>query len=283
MIKRHIQVMAVVVAGIASLYGATVTANADGYQRRPVAAAPCCAFSWTGFYLGASGGYAWSNDETVRLVETFESSSAPPVVAFAGNFGSLAPQGGFAGIQGGANLQMGAVVAGFEVDAQWADIADEFLVTAVATGPLIGTLNYTIATSNRVTRFGTFRSRLGLAWDKTLVYATGGLAWGRVEHAMVFRDNAAAPGPFSSIDHVAGTHIGYVVGGGIEHAFGPHMSLKVEYQYIDLGSEHYKAVERVASGTVSGFRTNIDTETAFHTVRLGLNIKLGAREAPPLK
>ena len=277
MLKPNSRTLAVV-AGIVGLCGAAATASADGYQRRPVAA-PCCAFSWTGFYLGVNGGYAWSSDETVRLVETFESAIAPPVVAFAGNFGSLAPQGGFAGIQGGANLQMGAVVAGFEVDAQWADISDDSLATVLATGPLIGTLNYTVATSNRVTRFGTFRSRLGLAWDKTLVYATGGLAWGRVEHTMVFRDTAG----FNSVDHVAGTHVGYVVGGGIEHAFGPHMSLKLEYQYIDLGSEHYTAVERNAAGTVSGFRTNIDTETDFHTVRLGLNVKLGAREAAPLK
>jgi outer membrane immunogenic protein len=115
------------------------------------------------------------------------------------------------------------------------------------------------------------RSRFGLAWDRTLVYGTAGLAWGRVEHTMTFRDTAG----FNSFDQVAGTQVGYVVGGGIEHAFSPHLSLKVEYQYIDLGSQHHTAVEYDSSGAVSGFRTNIETQTDFHTVRLGLNYKLG--------
>lgn len=278
MTKPHIQVMAAMAAGLAGLYGAASTANADGYQRRPVAAAPCCGFSWTGFYVGVNGGYAWGDDQTVHVNETLESPVAPPFLFASANFGSLALIGGFAGIQAGANLQMGAVVLGFEVDGQWADIGDDSFATVAV--PVPGSSPYTVGTSNKVTRFGTFRPRLGLAWDKTLVYATGGLAWGRIEHTMNYVDSSA-PIRFTAVDHVTGTHVGYVVGGGVEHAFGPHMSLKLEYQYIDLGSETYKAREDRAGAT--NFYIATDTATTFHTVRLGLNIKLGAREAPLLK
>jgi outer membrane immunogenic protein len=128
-----------------------------------------------------------------------------------------------------------------------------------------------VGTNNKVNRFGTLRPRLGLAWDRTLVYATGGLAWGNVEHTMRWRDSFG----FTAFDHVAGMQVGYVVGGGIEHAFSRHVSLKLEYQYINLGSQHYTATELDAFAATSGFIVNTDTETDFHTVRLGLNFKLG--------
>jgi outer membrane immunogenic protein len=100
--------------------GATAAANADGYQRARVAA-PCCAFSWTGVYVGANGGYGWGPSDVVHIDETF--NGAP---FFNGNFGSLALSGGFGGFQVGGNFQMGAVVLGLESDFQWGDISDEF-------------------------------------------------------------------------------------------------------------------------------------------------------------
>ena len=261
MARRHIQAIAAVVAGISGLCDTVSTARADGYQRAPVVSS---AFSWSGLYIGANGGYAWSNDQTVQMTETREFATVAPNVFFRGNFGSLAEAGGFGGVQAGANLQIGGIVLGFEADGQWADITDDLSATATF-------LSYTVRTSNKVRRFGTFRPRLGLAWDRTLLYGTAGLAWGRVEHIMTFRDALG----FNSLDHVTGTQVGYVIGGGIEHAFSTRVSLKLEYQYVDLGSEHYTAAEYNATGAATGFRTNIDASTEFHTVRLGLNYKLG--------
>jgi outer membrane immunogenic protein len=276
MFGQQTRMMLVAGGSILALCGSVATASADGYARRPVGAA-CCAFSWTGLYIGVNGGYAWSEDQTVRIDEfDVTPATAPPTLFSRNNFGSLSPAGGFAGVQAGANLQLGAIVLGFEADAQWADIDGD---SAFTLSPYLVAGDFaTVTTSNKVSRFGTFRPRVGLAWDRTLVYATGGLAWGRVEHTMTWRDSYG----FAAVDHVAGTHVGYAVGGGVEHAFSPHVSLKVEYQYIDLGSEHYAALE-YSGGNTSQYVVNTDTRTDFHTVRLGLNVKLGGREAAPLK
>lgn len=268
--------IAALAAGLLSLSGATV-AMADGYQR-PGPVAPR-AFSWTGFYIGGNGGWARSNDQTVHVLETNPGlPGGTPVDIFSDNFGSLSPSGGFGGVQVGANLQIGAVVLGFEADGQLADIAGDSSATVdysfqgVPDGRTV-----TVATSNRVNRFGTLRPRIGLAWDRTLVYATGGLAWGRVGHTMSWD---LGPGDFAATDKFAGTQVGYVVGGGIEHAFAPRVSLKVEYQYIDLGTQRYTAQEFPVDPTDGIFKVQTDTRTDFHTVRLGLNFKLGPSAEP---
>jgi outer membrane immunogenic protein len=96
---------------------------------------------------------------------------------------------------------------------------------------------------------------------------------------MRFRDTFG----FGADDSASRTHIGYAVGGGFEHAFSHHLSLKVEYQYINFGSEHYVMLETVGAVRTQ-FADHTDTQTDFHTVRLGLNYKFGEhREAVPLK
>jgi len=250
-------------AGILGVCAGTAPASADGYQGRVGARPP---FSWTGFYFGANGGYAWSNDQTVHVDEFQPLFGGAPTLFRSADFGSLSPGGGFGGVQAGANLQMGAVVIGFEVDGQWGDVSD----TSLATVDVGGGLVYTVGTGNRVTKFGTLRPRFGVAWDRTLLYGTAGLAWGRVDHRVTFTDNVG----FTAADSVSGTHVGYVVGGGVEHAFSRHVSLKVEYQYINLGSESYTSRE-YTGGVPSNFGVVTETRTDFHTVRLGLNYKLG--------
>jgi outer membrane immunogenic protein len=91
---------------------------------------------------------------------------------------------------------------------------------------------------------------------------------------------------FSASDRKSTLAIGYSVGGGIEHAFSSRLSVKVEYQYIDLGSEHYKAPEFFAApiGPAStSFAINTNTHTDFHTVRVGLNYKFQDRGEASLK
>ena len=112
----------------------------------------------------------------------------------------------------------------------------------------------------------------------TAVYATGGLAWGAITHTLQTADNFG----FSSSDRKSTLAIGYSVGGGIEHAFSSRLSVKLEYQYIDLGSEHYKAP--LLFGTAAtAFAMSTYTHTDFHTVRVGLYYKFHDRGEAPLK
>jgi len=73
---------------------------------------------------------------------------------------SRSMDGWLGGIQGGFNYQFPAsgLEIGIEADYQWADISG----------------NAGFATLDR---FGTVRGRLGFAWDRFLVYGTGGWAF----------------------------------------------------------------------------------------------------------
>ena len=256
---------------IVGLVGVAATAVADGYGGRPVAA-PCCQTGWSGYYVGINGGYGFSgDDQTVNLNQTFAT-----LPFFNGNFGSLDIAGAFGGLQLGANHQMGKWVLGLEADIQGSDITDSSSFTFTPYLAPGGTL--TASTRNTVGWFGTLRPRIGFAWDRTLVYATGGLAWGAITHTLQTVDNFG----FSSSDRKSTLAIGYSVGGGIEHAFSSRLSVKLEYQYIDLGSEHYKAPE-LFGAAATAFAWNTDTHTDFHTVRVGLNYKFHDRGEAPLK
>lgn len=66
-------------------------------------------FSWTGFYTGINGGYAWGHS----------SWSDPAVGTDSGNFNI---SGGLVGGQLGYNWQTGPVVLGIETDADWMSV-----------------------------------------------------------------------------------------------------------------------------------------------------------------
>lgn len=259
--------------GLLGLFGAAVPASADGYVGRGIVVAPPSP-TWSGFYGGLNGGYGFNaNDDSVVWTETF---AALPFFGPA-TAGSLDPAGGFGGLQAGYNAQLGRWVLGIEADVQGANISDE------STGT---TLNYlapggtaTLTTKNTVGSFGTLRPRLGYAFDRTLVYATGGFAWAGIKHSMLWTDSFG----FSARDTTSSSQTGYAVGGGIEHMFSSRLSLKFEYQYIDVGSMNYTAPETFGAAATA-FAIHTNTQTDFHTVRVGLNYKFhDRREAGPLK
>ena len=105
--------------------------------------------------------------------------------------------------------------------------------------------------NSNVHMWGTARGRIGYAFNNVLLYGTGGFAWGRNELTL----GAASQ---------TKTHTGYTFGGGMEYAFAPQWSAKVEYLYVDLGREFYDA---------PAFGTNARSD--FHTVRLGMNYRFG--------
>lgn len=109
------------------------------------------------------------------------------------------------------------------------------------------------AFKSRLQALGTVRGRLGYAMDRTLVYATGGLAYGSV-------DNEAVSAGYVNNPNTVVT--GYVLGGGIEYKIKHDLSVKVEYQYADLGKNE-PAGYSATGGAVR--------DDAFSTVRVGIN------------
>lgn len=79
--------------------------------------------------------------------------------------------------------------------------------------------------------FGTVRGRAGVAFDRFLVYGTGGFAYANIDTKVSF------PGIANASD--TNTHLGWTAGGGVEVAITPNWSAKVEYLFADLGEERY--------------------------------------------
>ena len=134
----------------------------------------------------------------------------------------------------------------------------------------IGTLNNNFRT--RMEYFGTVRGRIGYAWDRTLVYATGGLAYADIENSATFFGPA---GQLQFAGRNRRTEAGYTVGAGIEHAFSSNWSVKAEYLYYDFRDETVN-VAVVPGGGGGGTGYNSRFENDGHIVRAGLNYKFGA-------
>jgi outer membrane immunogenic protein len=125
---------------LASIAGAASAADLSAPPAYTKAPAISPVTNWSGFYIGAMGGYA------------SESTSDP-----------LAIKGGFAGGTLGYNWQSGAFVFGVEADGAWADIS----ATATAGG---------ITATDKIQALATFRGRVGVAFDQVLLYGTAGFA-----------------------------------------------------------------------------------------------------------
>ena len=128
---------------------------------------------------------------------------------------------------------------GVEADLEGADIK----------GRGIGSLGLSHETN--VDWLGSVRGRLGIAYDRTLFYATAGLAYGDVR----------IDKGFASYSDV---RTGFTVGGGIEQAISDRLTFRLEYRYTDLGSTDF------SSSAVNSIDRN---EVDFHTVRAGVSFK----------
>lgn len=234
------------------------------YKAPPVMAP---VFSWTGWYVGVNGGGGFGRNQGVDVTETFAgalfvSGTWPGF----GNFGTLKPVGPFAGGQIGYNWQTGSWVFGIETDLQWASIRDSQIGTI--TPYIVAPNSITVATSERLGWFGTLRGRIGYAWDRLLLYATGGFGYGNVKYSLNMIDTFG----FTATNNFSSTRTGYVVGGGMEYAFTPNWTGKVEYQYLNLGSATIAAAELLA-GAPTAFAVATNAKFDFHTFRVGLNYK----------
>jgi outer membrane immunogenic protein len=239
-------------------------------MRMPVKAAPppmAAIFSWTGFYIGVNGGGAFGQGHNVIVNETL--AGAPFVSGTwpgRGTFGSLEPRGGFGGGQIGYNYQVQNWVWGIEADLQGASIKDSAGVTL----PYISGLNtITVNSTQKVDWFGTVRGRLGIAFDRVLVYGTGGLAYGQTSYSQTMTDTFG----FVAAGSDKHTRTGWVAGGGIEWAFAPNWSVKGEYQYIDLGRRNLTLPERTLAGGATAFAISSNARTELHTGRIGINYR----------
>ena len=154
-------------------------------------------FSWTGFYVGIHGGGAWGDADGDDGTDVFD-------------FGDM--EGFVVGAQAGYLWQADWFVFGVEADGSFADLDDEFEdLDATVEGDYLAS----------------FRGRLGFAFDRFMVYGTGGVAFSNLEIGVAAVDDDA-------------NFMGWVAGGGIEYAITDNVSLGVEYLHYDFGDEIFE-------------------------------------------
>jgi outer membrane immunogenic protein len=201
----------------------------------PVYALP--PFSWTGIYVGGNVGGVWADG---NVTDNFVGLSA-----------STSRSGFIGGGQLGFNYQINNIVLG----AEW-----EFDGTSLnATGTGVFVRGIGVLQSSADTRWvSTLAARLGVAFNNVLLYGKAGAGWVGNEATIT---NLTTGGSVSASNTVSG----WLIGAGIEWAFAPNWSTKLEYDFIGLQSWTF------VSFPGATFTVNRDIQT----LKVGLNYRFG--------
>jgi outer membrane immunogenic protein len=216
-------------------------------------------FTWTGFELGVQvgGGVA-------RTSVNVDGDGAPfPPFTSSASYESTGP---FGGIHVGFNYQFASpIVAGVQLEYNFAGI------TGTASAP---PLNY-LETSIR--QFGSADGRLGVAFDRLLIYAIGGFAYADIRSQIQL--DGLAPG---IIDFFSVNRYGWDVGGGLEYNFYGNWTARAEYRYYDWGTRGFNTAGfgSPVNGLIPFAIPNHTSREILHTGRVGLTYKFAWPSTP---
>jgi len=224
---------------------------------------PALAQTRTGFagpYIGAAIGFGGHDVEIRNLTETTHFSDDD--TAFS--------SGAYAGFT--LSGCCGPFVLGLETDFNFLGGSPSAADGMV--GP--GGLTETTTLKSDVDWFGTLRARVGYAvQDNVLIYGTGGLAYGRVEHTLA--DDCVGCGTtlfnlgtFKQSDQ--STRVGWTAGGGAEYRLDSNWSLRGEALFVDLGTTTQEYVVTTTLGTATALTK---WEDEFWVARFGASYRFG--------
>lgn len=249
-------------AALAMLASPAFAADAVVYE--PAAAPVAAQYNWTGFYAGLHAGYGFGDgDGSTSLLPDPASFGAQP-------FSSSTDLDGFiGGAQAGYNWQFNNYLLGIEADITWSDMDGTHRVSPLSDGTGTPVPGWFQEGQGELDWFGTLRARAGvLARPNILLYATGGLAFGRVEYT-TFTSFTPAP-QFQYSGSGSDTKVGWTIGGGAEWAFAQNWTFKAEYLYFDLGETDFVASPLAPNAP---FAVTQSFDTSGNIVRVGLNYK----------
>jgi outer membrane immunogenic protein len=217
------------------------------------------AWSWTGCYVGLNVGYTWAR---FRKSDVRQLSATTGAVVTTFNDFAFDDDGASGGAQIGCNWQNGVIVWGVEADIQVTSVEARTVFDNAIFNVPSAAFDTQVASALRW--FGTARGRVGwTVTPTTLLYVTGGFAYGQDRSSVYFPTAAGGQTTFYASD--SQTHFGYTVGVGAEAKIAQNFTAKLEYLYTDLGSKEYFLECRCADNI------RWDQRLDFHTVRLGLN------------
>ncbi|WP_349368866.1 outer membrane beta-barrel protein [Salinarimonas sp.] len=195
-------------------------------------------FTWTGFYAGVNAGVGFNagddRDSTVTVLPSGFSAvpGGAPVGFTRGSilYGDNSEDAAFTGgAQIGYNYQfVNNFVLGAEADIQFLGFDDDTTAAITTTGFPAGFTPARRGTEG-IDWFGTVRLRAGYAFDRTLVYATGGLAYGEGD-ATRYESVTTGRVFFDDSD----VSFGWTLGAGVEYAWTNNLIIGLEGLYVSL-------------------------------------------------
>jgi outer membrane immunogenic protein len=267
----------VFVMGLATalLGGAAQAADLPIKKAAPVFVPPPPAFvppppvvSWSGFYIGANGGYA--GDQYKYPFSGFLEEGGNTVIDGGGS-ASLSSSGFLGGVQAGYNYQFDASwVSGIEADIDATSIAGK--VSLGASGVYNVDLPWSAsgAAKSEQPNLGTARFRLGyLITPQFLVFGTGGLAFGQIKTSADLGYNISGDSGALSWSKNA-TQVGWTAGAGVEYKVNNNWSFKTEYLYVDLGTKTLLS-GGYDDGDGGAYGYSLKVHPTDNIVRAGLN------------
>jgi len=176
------------------------------YNTPPAYAAPL--YNWTGFYIGAHLGGAFSSGNTFNGLVLSDSSAR--------------------------------LLGGVQVGADW-QFAPNWVVGAEGQYSWLGSNNFNATFPNGMVfnndqrAIASITARVGYTWGPGLAYIKGGYAYSDNRDTLTF---AGVPVGFAlDTSH----RDGYTIGAGVEYMFAPNWSAKAEYQYYNFGDTRFVA------------------------------------------
>jgi outer membrane immunogenic protein len=246
---------------LAALTGAALAADLPSRAPPPVFIPPPI-FTWTGVYIGGQIGYQWG-------------SHNPSEYAFGGGLVSsltgYSPSGVIGGAHVGFNYQVQQFVFGLEGDVDGTSYSGSSSIFGAAPA-LFSSYN------SRINAEGSIRGRVGVAWDRALFYATGGVAFADIRTSYVSPGTPGVPAIVGILfvpgipatppgfDSFSNSRVGWTVGGGVEYAITNNWSVRAEYRYTDFGR-----LTDPLSTTYAGFY--VRTHITDNAVRVGFSYK----------
>jgi outer membrane immunogenic protein len=227
------------------------------------------AYNWSGWYAGVNVGGSWGQSDVSSLIVSpgGVNITANQALISATNSPRLKPDGFTGGGQFGYNYQAGAWVLGVEADFDYLGLRS----SRTNTVPFPNGGTFTTFNSVKTDWLFTLRPRAGYAFDRTLLYVTGGLAVTEIKYVGTYADfiNETSASTFSK------TKAGWTVGAGVEHAFTNAWSAKVEYLYTDFGTTSVADPSFNNAGGQTPRTFTHDVHLKTNTVRAGLNYHFG--------
>jgi outer membrane immunogenic protein len=238
--------------------------------KAPPMVAPVPAFSWTGCFVGAHGGWGWSKkDVTERL--TFSTSAARS------RSGTIDTSGAIFGGQIGCDYQFASnFVIGIQGDFAGATLKSDTVKNFIDIGSTTNNLHVQTDWLSSVT------GRVGITgWiPRTMLYARGGGAWIRERWDFLLQDFSVGGLGGSGNHSFSQTRSGWTIGGGIEYAIAPNWSIFAEFNFYDFGTKRAHLPSTSGLNFTRAF--DIDAKQRLEAVRVGVNYRFnwGKGKAP---